>query len=68
MSDLNKTIVFASINNEVICKYFLVEQDCIHFYSLNRIEHASDDRFAKSPNDYKIIGQVVKIIKPHEHE
>lgn len=67
-SDLNKTIVVASINNEVICKYFLVEQDCIHFYSLNRAEHAGDDQFAKSPNDYRIIGQVVKIIKPHEHE
>ena len=67
-SDLNKTIVVASINNEVICKYFLIEQDGVHFYSLNRKEHADDDRFAKSPNDYRIIGQVVKIIKPHEHE
>ena len=67
-SDLNKTIVVATINNEVICKYFLVEQDCIHFYSLNRNEHVGDDRFAKSPNDYRIIGQVVKIIKPNEHE
>lgn len=68
VSDLNKTIVVASINNEVICKYFLEEQDCVHFYSLNREEHADDDRFAKSPNDYKIIGQVVKVIKPNEHE
>lgn len=68
VSDLNKTIVVASINNEVICKYFLEEQDCVHFYSLNRREHADDDRFAKSSNDYKIIGQVVKIIKPNEHE
>lgn len=68
VSDLNKTIVVASINNEVICKYFLIEQDGIHFCSLNREEHAGDDRFAKSPNDYKIIGQVVKIIKPEEHE
>lgn len=68
LSDLNKTIVVASINNEVICKYFLIEQDGIHFYSLNREEHADDDRFAKSPNEYKIIGQVVKIIKPDEHE
>lgn len=68
VSDLNKTIVVASINNEVICKYFLEEQDCVHFYSLNREEHAGDDRFAKSPNEYKIIGQVVKIIKPNEHE
>lgn len=68
VSDLNKTIVVASINNEVICKYFLEEQNCVHFYSLNRTEHADDDRFAKSPNDYKIIGQVVKIIKPNEHE
>ena len=67
-SDLNKTIVVASINNEVICKYFLIEQDGVHFYSLNRKEHADDDRFAKSPNDYNIIGQVVKVIKPHEHE
>lgn len=68
VSDLNKTIVVASINNEVICKYFLIEQDGVHFYSLNREEHADDDRFAKSPNEYKIIGQVVKIIKPNEHE
>lgn len=68
VSDLNKTIVVASINNEVICKYFLIEHDGIHFYSLNRREHADDDRFAKSPNDYKIIGQVVKVIKPDEHE
>lgn len=67
-SDLNKTIVVASINNEVICKYFLIEQDGIHFYSLNREEHAGDDRFAKSSNEYRIIGQVVKIIKPNEHE
>lgn len=67
-SDLNKTIVVASINNEVICKYFLVEQDCIHFYSLNRKEHEDDDRFAKSPKEYRIIGQVVKVIKPNEHE
>ena len=67
-SDLNKTIVVASINNEVICKYFLIEQDGIHFYSLNRREHAGDDRFAKSPDEYKIIGKVVKIIKPDEHE
>lgn len=68
MSDLNKTVVVASINNEVICKYFLIEQDGVHFYSLNREEHANDDRFAKSPDDYRIIGQVVKIIKPNEHE
>lgn len=68
VSDLNKTIVVASINNEVICKYFLIEQDGVHFYSLNREEHEDDDRFAKSPNDYRIIGQVVKIIKPDEHE
>lgn len=68
VSDLNKTIVVASINNEVICKYFLIEQDGIHFYSLNRKEHADDDRFAKSPDECKIIGQVVKIIKPDEHE
>ncbi len=67
-SDLNKTIVVASINNEVICKYFLVEQDGVHFYSLNRKEHADDDRFAKSPDEYRIIGQVVKVIKPNEHE
>lgn len=67
-SDLNKTIVVASINNEVICKYFLIEQDGIHFYSLNREEHAGDDRFVASPNDYKIIGQVVKVIKPNEYE
>lgn len=66
--DLNKTIVVASINNDVICKYFLIEQDGIHFYSLNRKEHANDDRFAQSPDEYKIIGQVVKIIKPNEHE
>ena len=66
--DLNKTIVVASINNEVICKYFLIEQDGVHFYSLNRREHIGDDRFAKSPNEYRIIGQVVKIIKPNEHE
>ncbi len=68
VSDLNKTIVVASINNEVICKYFLIEQDSVHFYSLNRREHANDDRFAKSPNEYRIIGQVVKVIKPDEHE
>lgn len=68
VSDLNKTIVVASINNEVICKYFLIEKDGVHFYSLNRREHAGDDRFAKSPNEYRIIGQVVKIIKPEEHE
>lgn len=68
VSDLNKTIVVASINNEVICKYFLIEKDGVHFYSLNREEHANDDRFAKSPNEYKIIGQVVKVIKPEEHE
>lgn len=68
VSDLNKTIVVASINNEVICKYFLIEQDGIHFYSLNRKEHADDDRFAKSPDECKIIGQVVKVIKPNEHE
>ena len=69
MSDLNKTIVVASINNEVICKSFLIEQDGVHFYSLNiRKEHADDDRFTKSPNEYKIIGQVVKVIKPEEHE
>lgn len=67
-SDLHKTIVVASINNEVICKYFLIEKDGVHFYSLNRKEHEGDDRFAKSPNDYRIIGQVVKIIKPNEHE
>ena len=67
-SYLNKTIVVASINNEVICKYFLIEQDGIHFYSLNRREHAGDDRFAKFPDEYKIIGKVVKIIKPDEHE
>lgn len=67
-SDLNKTIVVASINNEVICKYFLVEQNYIHFYSLNRKEHEDDDRFAKSPKEYRIIGQVVKIIKPDEYE
>lgn len=68
VSDLNKTIVVASINNEVICKYFLIEQDSVHFYSLNREEHADDDRFVKSPNEYRIIGQVVKVIKPEEHE
>lgn len=68
ISDLNKTIVVASINNEVICKYFLIEQDGVHFYSLNREEHTDDDRFAKSPDEYRIIGQVVKIIKPDEHE
>lgn len=68
VSDLNKTIVVASINNEVICKYFLIEQNGVHFYSLNRREHADDDRFAKSPDEYSIIGQVVKIIKPNEHE
>ena len=68
VSDLNKTIVVASINNEVICKYFLIPQDGVHFYSLNRREHADDDRFAKSPNEYRIIGQVVKTIKPNEHE
>ena len=53
---------------KVICKYFLIEQDGVHFYSLNREEHANDDRFAKSPDDYRIIGQVVKVIKPEEHE
>ena len=68
ISELNKTIVVASINNEVICKYFLIEQDGVHFYSLNREEHTDDDRFAKSPDEYRIIGQVVKIIKPDEHE
>lgn len=68
VSDLNKTIVVASINNEVICKYFLIEQDGVRFYSLNRREHADDDRFAKSSDEYSIIGQVVKIIKPDEHE
>lgn len=68
VSDLNKTIVVASINNEVICKYFLIEQDGVHFYSLNREEHVDDDRFVKSPNEYRVIGQVVKIIKPDEHE
>lgn len=68
VSDLNKTIVVASINNEVICKYFLIEQNGVHFYSLNRREHADDDRFAKSPDEYRIIGQVVKIIKPEDHE
>lgn len=68
VSDLNKTIVVASVNNEVICKYFLIEQEGVHFYSLNRKEHADDDRFAKSPNEYRIIGQVVKVIKPNEHE
>lgn len=68
ISDLNKTIVMASIRNEIICKYFLIEQDGVHFYSLNRREHAGDDRFAKSPNEYRIIGQVVKVIKPDEHE
>lgn len=68
VADLNKTIVVASINNEVICKYFLIEQDGVHFYSLNREEHADDDRFAKSPNEYRIIGHVVKVIKPEEHE
>ena len=68
VSDLNKTIVVASINNEVICKYFLIEQDGVHFYSLNRDEHVDDDRFAKSPDEYRIIGQVVKVIKPEEHE
>lgn len=47
---------------------FLVEQDNIHFYPLNRREHANDDRFAKVSNEYMIIGQVVKIIKPNEHE
>lgn len=67
-SDLDKTIVVASINDEVICKRFLIKQDCIHFYSLNRKEHAQDDRFAKSSDDYRIIGQVVKIIKPTEYE
>lgn len=68
VSDLNKTIVVASIDNEVICKYFLIEKDGVHFYSLNRREHADDDRFAKSPNEYRIIGQIVKVIKPDEHE
>lgn len=67
-SDLNKTIVVASIDNEVICKQFLIEQNGIHFYSLNRKDHADDDRFAKSPDDYRIIGQVVKVIKQTEYE
>lgn len=67
-SDLDNTIVVASINNEVICKQFLIEQNGIHFYSLNREEHADDDRFAKSHDDYRIIGQVVKVIKPTEYE
>lgn len=67
VSDLNKTIVVASINNEVICKRFLIEQNCVHFYSLNRREHADDDKFAETPDDYRIIGQVVKVIKPTEY-
>ncbi len=70
ISDLNKTIVVASINDEVVCKYFLIEKDGWRFYSLNRIEHAGDDRFVRTSEEHKcrIIGQVVKVVKPSEFE
>lgn len=59
-SYLNKKIVVAEIDGEVICKEFNQFEDYIWFKSVNR-EYSKDDRFVYD-NNYRIIGEVVKII------
>lgn len=60
---INKNIV-ASINGEVICKHFTIENQSYCFKSLNRNEK-DKDRILQG-NNFKIVGEVVKVIKMYE--